>query len=267
MSVGAAAPPPPAGDRRPWVLLRGLARDQRHWGDLPARLQAVLPAGTPVLALDAPGNGARWRERSPARVDAMAQDARAQLAARGATGPVHVLALSLGAMVAVDWAARHPAELASLVLVNTSLRPFSPPWQRLRAANWPRLLKLLLTRPDAATLERAVLQLTSARPDAHAAQVLPAWVRWRAQAPVRPANVARQLAAAARCRAPRTPPPLPITWLVGAGDRLVDPRCTDRAAAAWGGPVRRHPWAGHDLPLDDPDWVVSAVLQHVAARA
>ena len=49
--------------------------------------------------------------------------------------------MSLGAMVAVDWAARHPEELAGCVLINTSLRPFSPWYQRLRPANYGALLR------------------------------------------------------------------------------------------------------------------------------
>ena len=44
-----------------------------------------------------------------------------------------------------------------------------------------------------------------------------------------------------------------------AGDRLVDPRCTTAIARAWGVPHELHPWAGHDVPLDDPGWVIEQV--------
>jgi hypothetical protein len=27
----------------------------------------------------------------------------------------------------------------------------------------------------------------------------------------------------------------------------------------WGWPIERHPWAGHDLPWDDPQWVISQI--------
>jgi hypothetical protein len=30
-------------------------------------------------------------------------------------------------------------------------------------------------------------------------------------------------------------------------------------AAAWGAPHREHPWAGHDLPHDDPAWTAEQV--------
>ncbi|MBI5269832.1 MAG: alpha/beta hydrolase [Burkholderiales bacterium] len=250
-----------------WVLLRGLTRDSRHWDDLPARLQAALPAGTVVRALDAAGNGARWRERSPGTVAAMTEDARASLVGLGLRGPVRLLALSLGAMVAVDWAARHPQELAGAVLVNTSLRPFSAAHERLRWGRWPAVAGALLRRPDAESLERLVLRLTSARPrTAEETDALVArWAGWRDEAPVSAANAMRQLWAAARFRAPTQPPDVPLRVLVGAGDRLVHPRCSERLAAAWGLPLQRHPWAGHDLPLDDPGWVVQAVCEADAA--
>ncbi|MCT7653648.1 hypothetical protein MBH78_00185 [Oceanimonas sp. NS1] len=47
-------------------------------------------------------------------------------------------------MVAAQWAAHYPREVAGLVLVNSS-SALSPPWQRLRPAALPLLLLTLLT--------------------------------------------------------------------------------------------------------------------------
>ena len=57
-------------------------------------------------------------------------------------GPYSVLAMSLGGMVATAWAQRYPAEVERLVLINTSMRPFSRAQQRLRRAAWPDLLRI-----------------------------------------------------------------------------------------------------------------------------
>ena len=43
-------------------------------------------------------------------------------------------------------------------------------------------------------------------------------------------------------------------------DRLVSPRCSQRLAAAWKVPLALHPSAGHDLPLDDPDWLLAQLV-------
>ena len=54
--------------------------------------------------------------------------------------------MSLGAVIATAWAARHPQELAGAVLINTSMCP-SPPQQRLRPHSLLPLLRLLLAAP------------------------------------------------------------------------------------------------------------------------
>jgi pimeloyl-ACP methyl ester carboxylesterase len=263
-------PPAPATDAPVWVLLRGLSRGQDHWGDFPARLQATWPHAQ-VITPDLPGNGRRHGERSPARLAAMTDDVRAQVqrqvgAQAGAAldRPVHLLALSLGAMVACDWAHRHPAEVARLVLINTSLRRHSPWHHRLQPAALGRLLRCLATRADATTWERTILALTTHRPR-QPAQTLAAWVALRRQQPVQPANLLRQLWAAARHASPARPPPVPTLLLASSADRLVNVRCSQALAQAWHCPLRPHPWAGHDLPLDDPDWVLQQLSAWLAA--
>lgn len=245
-----------------WVLLRGLTREQGHWGAFTTTLARALP-GAQVLALDLPGSGEWHRERSPARVEAMAEHCRAQLQRRGVAPPYRVLALSLGAMVATAWAEHHPTELAAAVLINTSLRPFSPFHQRLRPRNYATLLRVALAPLSARDRERAVLQLTSRGRD-HGSAVLDAWVAIRRERPVAAANALRQLWAAARYRAPLAKPAVPLLLLASDGDTLVDMHCSLAVARHWACPIAIHPWAGHDLPLDDGRWVAQQVRDWAA---
>ena len=127
-----------------WVLLRGLTREARHWGDMPLLLAQQLESNdaTPppaVTTLDLPGNGAAASQTSPCSVRAMVEAARQQLAATGARPPYALMAMSLGGMVATDWAQRYPDEVARLVLINTSMRPYSRFTERLRPASWARV--------------------------------------------------------------------------------------------------------------------------------
>lgn len=248
-----------APDDLPWVLLRGLTREAGHWGPLPALLAERLP-GTRILTIDLPGAGERHAMRSPTSIRATMDDCRAQLQALGVTR-CHLLAMSLGAMVAVEWAHRHPQEIASAVLVNTSLRPFSAWHQRLRPRHYPALIGVLWPGRDAHTREAVVLRLTSRRrfTAAQRIAVIDAWVALRERHPVSMTNALRQLLAAARYRAPAQAPNVPLRVLVGAGDGLVDPGCSRRLAQAWQLPIAEHPTAGHDLALDDPDWVATQV--------
>lgn len=246
-----------------WVLLRGLTRERRHWGGFPELFRERLGAGA-VVTPDLPGNGRLHHLPSPLRVDGMVDYLRGELRRQGHVPPYSLLALSLGGMVATAWAATYPEELRAAVLVNTSLRPFGRFYQRLRPAAYPALGGVLLAGGDAARRERLVWRLTSNRA-APEAGLLDAWSAWRRECPVATGNVLRQLLAAARCRAPARPPPLPVLLLASAGDRLVDCACSRRLAAAWGAPLAVHPTAGHDLPLDDGPWVVQQVLDWLRA--
>jgi pimeloyl-ACP methyl ester carboxylesterase len=106
--------------------------------------------------------------------------------------------------------------------------------------------------------EATILRLTSARPAEHA-DAPPAWAAISAARPVSAGNAFRQLLAAAKYRAPREKPPVPLLLLAGAGDGLVDPRCSQALARHWGATLLMHPSAGHDLPLDDGPWVAAEV--------
>ena len=236
-----------------WVLLRGLTRERRHWGTFPDVLAAHAP-GAQIVALDLPGNGTLNGLRSPWRVEAMAAHCRAALRARGMAPPYAVLGMSLGAMVATAWAVQAPHEVERLVLVNTSLRPFSRFHERLRPANYGPLLRLALWPQTDAAREAAVLALTSRRTEA--AQVLDDWIAIRRSAPVSRANALRQIVAAARFTAPRVAPVGDVLVLTSACDGLVSTRCSAQLARAWHCRIATHPTAGHDLPLDDADWLV-----------
>jgi len=240
-----------------WIFLRGLSRESGHWGGFVDTFQSSFPSD-PLVLLDLPGNGVLHHQNSPTHVPAMVEAYRTQLAQRGMAPPYHLLALSLGGMVAVAWAQTHPHEVAGQVLINTSMRPFSPFYQRLRPANYLLLLRLVLPGCSDAVLERTVLNMTSAcaNPD-----VLDDWLALRQRHPVSTRNTLAQLLAAARFQATRRPPPVATLVLASTHDQLVSVRCSLALAAAWRSPLQVHPWAGHDLPLDDGAWVTQQIAQ------
>jgi pimeloyl-ACP methyl ester carboxylesterase len=243
--------------KAPWILLRGLVRESRHWGCFSDDF-GLANLDVPVVALDLPGNGLLYRQQSPANVLGMVDAYRAQLAALGLHAPYRLLAVSMGAMVAAEWSHRYPHEVVAQVLINTSMRPFSAFYQRLRPHNYGTLFRLIAMQKTVMQWEQAVLQLSTHR--AHP-EVLPYWQALREQCPVSRTNALRQLWAAARYRANVHRPAALTLVLVSAQDALVCAACSHALAVAWGAAVAVHPTAGHDLTLDDGPWVAARVVE------
>lgn len=240
-----------------WLLLRGLMREQRHWEGFTARLQRCFPDARVMLA-DLPGFGLEYHLSSPSRIPDITDWLRERWQAERSKGPLRLLTLSLGGMVAIDWASRYPAELHSVVLINSSLAGISPCYHRLRPqVYWP-LLKWCLWQRDPLLQEAAILQLTSRR-FADDVSILTRWVSYAREYPPARRNTLRQLLAALRYRSPSTRPQVPMLVLNSLADQLVNPRCSQAIAEHWQLPLRRHPDAGHDLPLDAPNWVCKQI--------
>ena len=242
-----------------WIFLRGLVRESAHWDGFPGRFSEGIPNSGVFLA-DLPGNGRHWRLPSPGSIPVMMEFARREaLDARGPVPqpkPCYLFAISLGGMVALEWLHRFPGEIAGAVLVNTSLRGLSPIHQRLCWRVWPSLLATAFQQQPQ-TRERAILELTShqaAKPD-----LVEARAEAYRQHPISRANLFRQLKAAAGYQPPPQQPATPLLLLNSRGDRLVNPACSEALSRHWNVPLATHPWAGHDLPLDDPDWVLAEV--------
>jgi pimeloyl-ACP methyl ester carboxylesterase len=245
-----------------WVFLRGLTREARHWGDFPVRFQAAFAGeldAADIVCPDLPGNGRLHAAVSPISIDAMVESCRATLKAQGRPPPYHLLALSLGGMVALAWAARHAEECRAAVLISTSVRPYCTLLERLRPQAWSTLLRLLPARGIAR--ERAILELTSARAS-ESQSLLPIWADYARESPVTRLGAMRQLLAAARFAMPQRPA-VPLLILAGAADRMVHPDCSRRLARIWQADFALHPGAGHDVPLDAGEWVAREVRRWI----
>lgn len=240
-----------------WILLRGLTRETRHWGPFPAMLRDAAKTDS-LLQLDLPGNGALANLHAPAQVAQMLGFVRLAVLQSSVPGPYRVLAMSLGGMVATAWAQQYPDEIERLVLINTSMRPFSRATERLRPQAWPGLLSVAANWRNAYEAEAEIHRLTC-NEQGSIADDLAAWTAIRDSAPVSRANALRQLWAAARFNAAPAAPRCATLILASAQDKLVNPVCSEKVATAWGAAHVRHPWAGHDLPHDDPAWTSETV--------
>jgi len=254
-------------ENRTWILLRGLVREQRHWGDFPKLLQFNFPDDD-ILLYDFPGNGHRSKEKSVTTIAAMVADLRKFIQTQSIDKPVHIIALSLGAMVAVEWMNRYPQECAASVLISTSLRGLNPFYQRLLPATYITVFKSFLIPGNIRQVETRSLNFISniVSSDKSMSEItINSWVKYAQQCPVSGLNGLRQLLAANRFQVPAKCPDVPMLILSSAADKLVSPQCSITLADHWNLPIHTHDRAGHDIPLDDSNWVCEKIRRWLAS--
>lgn len=239
-----------------WLLVRGLSRDRRHWGGFAEQFAADL--GVRVATVDAPGFGTEHTRLSPASIPAITDDIRARFDPGDTEWSI--LGLSLGGMVALDWITRYPKDFQRCVTVNTAApRVFRPHYLRLEAL---RVFAGKTWRtPDAH--ESAIIALSANSPDLDRPALAAEWARFHHEAPASEASVRAQVRAATTFQLPRTIP-VPLLVLAATKDRLADHRMSRSIATQLDAPLRLHPTAGHDLPLDDGPWITAQIRQWTA---
>ena len=239
------------------LLLRGLSREQRHWGSFLDVLLSQSP-GTRVFCLDLPGTGTEFRRESPATIRGIVEDLRSRwlLLRESHAEPWSLFAISLGGMVAMDWCAAYPDDFASVILCNTSAANLSRPWRRFDARILPLALQSMTER-DPVRREKIVLRMTT-RLQPQLEPTATRWASYQKDRPVSRATILKQLWAAARFVAPDRLL-MPTLIVAGGRDPMTDPSCPRKLSAHFGAPLEVHPEAGHELALDAPEWLAARI--------
>lgn len=234
-----------------WLFLRGLSRESAHWQDFVDRCAQQL--GWQCHSIDLPGFGSQYLRRSPLSIAGIRQDLQTRFAAASQES-FGIVALSLGGMVALDWLDSAPQQVSRVILINSSSSD-CPIWQRLRPSLLLPLSRALCAR-RIEHQEQAVLKMVSNYHSGDSA-LLEHYCALRHRHPSQRRNVLRQLWAASRFRAPKVLPANTLRVLASQQDRMVSWRCSEYLANAYDAPLALHPSAGHDLPLDAPEWLIA----------
>ncbi len=241
-----------------WLLLRGLARDARHWGNFPQVFERHVE-NSEAHVLDLPGFGSERHRRSPFSVRGMTHDLRQrwQDLKGQEEEPWGILAVSLGGMIAMDWVSRFPEDFANAVIINCSSRDTSPAYRRLQPHALQQFIKVTRAKTNH-DKENYILHLNSNITINKKPELVEQWAQMADEQPNPANNNLIQLSAAVRFNAP---PSLHARTLFisSLADRLSHPRCTWELAHRFKAPVVFHDTAGHDLPLDAPEWVANQV--------
>jgi len=250
------------GHKMDLLLIRGLSRETRHWAEFPDRLRESEFVGNLTL-LDLPGNGQHHKLKAPLKISEYTDFLRTEWLKSRTIGCSGIIGISLGGMVALDWASRF-SDFQQAVIINSSSSSHTGIQQRLRIKSLTAILGILFS-PAIANRERKILELT-VNNQKIASNYSKRWGILGAQFPLRRINLLRQLFAAGRF----VPDPVHdcrLLFVRSSGDRLVDPHCTAFLHQILGGKLVTHDSAGHDIPLEDPQWLIEQIVAELASNS
>ncbi len=242
--------------QRQWIIVRGLGREGEHSLEFIEKLRKADPESE-VKCIDLPGAGEFYKLSSPMTIEAIAEFVYLQLKNDPHTER-YIVSISLGSMVVAALLQSYPEVARGAVFTNTSFSNLSPFYHRLQLEAYMHLYRAI-TATDSEERERAVLDMVSNRPDRH--DFIKPWAQISKKRPVGALNFFKQLFAAATYSLSTHKPQLPMLVLTSSQDRMVKPECSQKLSSYWDLPIETHPTAGHELWLDDSDWVIEKIMQ------
>ena len=241
-----------------FVLLRGLAREAKHWGEFETALSNASYCQK-IIMCDFPGVGIHHNMTGPASirqiVDFIKSNHHSQLEKEK---PLFLIGLSLGGMVAYEYLKQHPGLFEKVAIINSSFRGLSPLYHRVKPGAIVQLLRIMAEKQHTKR-EASILRLIS---NFHTQdqKVLHKFVEICNKRPVKIRNVVNQLIAASRYRFKLAKiPEFKGLVLCSREDRMVSYQCSHAFAKALQWPIAEHSLAGHDLPLDAPEWIIKEI--------
>jgi len=247
------------------VLLRGLARWSEHWLGFDEKL---IEQGFRVIMVDNRGfgrsNGAQNAEDFS--LYDLADDV-AQIISRESPAGVHIVGLSLGAMIGLVLAATKPQLIRSLIMVNSSVGSSGLP--RLGRQALLVIIQVLLSgRRSYGALARLLLGPNTSLEKRE--KLAAAWAAIDADAKISVRQLWRQLKAARAFSGSvdMAAVQCPVTIVRCDGDQFVDPRNSNFIHKFIShSELVAHPLAGHELAVDDPEWFVKTIKDAVNKSA
>lgn len=241
-----------------WVLIRGIMSESFHWWDFIPLLNKQFPRDHFYTA-DILGNGQSCHLKTPLCIKKNITHLRGQAPKKGKK---ILLGFSLGGMLSLEWAHHHPEDVKAIVLINCSFNN-SPFYQRLTPYSVSKIIKSALIK-DHHAREEMILHLTTSNLSPQKRKLVAQhWGERGLAYRVKPMNFFRQLYIASKIQQ-RATQKAPVLILSSSQDKVVHPECSQRIAHKWNLELHTHPYAGHDLTLDDPQWVLEKLQDFVS---
>lgn len=239
------------------LLLRGLGRSKGHWHHFPNQLKEIDQL---VYSLDLPGNGELSKINSPQNISDYTDFLRTsfQKIDHG-HGPKILIAISLGGMVALDWISRHSSDFDQVFVINSSAKNVIPIFKRFNLSMLKNIKSIFLSTPY--QREKAILEFTL-----NLKQVDDDLINSNIRAVSETSafkNYFNQILAASKFSLPKINDTKKLHIITSKGDRLVSFESSINISNFYNCSLDIHPTAGHDLPLDDPEWLFKIIKSYL----
>ncbi len=242
------------------VLIRGIMSSSLHWWDFLPMMRTQFPKSQ-IYTPDILGNGLHFEMATPTKLEHNILGLRKQVPS---SKKKIIIGFSLGGMFAIEWALKHPEEVEAIILINTSLSGTSL-FKRFTPRSFFKILLSGMSK-DLRKREESILKLTTKLKQEQLPQIAEVFMTIEKKHPTKTTNFFRQLYLATKVSLKNNMPSVPILILNSEMDQIVDPRCSHKISKTWNIPVVAHPTAGHDLTLDDPQWVAEQIQNWLLAQ-
>lgn len=244
------------------VLLRGLVREKEHWGDFRHKVEKAFPEAK-IITPEIQGVGDYIDITSPDNfsqmIDFMRSNHQEVFESEQQT---IVMAMSLGGMIARQWIEMYPQDFSKVILVNTSFKGINPLFNRLRPMAIANFAKIFFS-PSIEKRESSIVKMVSNNNTNHK-EIIANWIDIQNKRPVKRASFLNQIKAALTFNPPKTwPNNLGLLIIAAKADRLCSYKSSLKLHELWGGQYLEHPTGGHDLPIDDGDWLIQQMSKWI----
>ncbi|MCP4911649.1 MAG: alpha/beta hydrolase [Oligoflexia bacterium] len=239
------------------LLLRGLGRTSAHWLDFPEHLKNNLSMVNEVKCIDLPGFGHESDEASPLTIKGITDFVFSKFELLPTSPNWITISVSLGGMVNMHWLSdtERSAHIKGSIIINSSSSDIAHPFERASIKSLSKIIKAGISR-DNYVKEKHIASFVNHQCPSE--ETLKRLAKVNDQFPIKIPSFIKQLLAASHFKSPQYLY-RPTLFVRSKNDVMVNPVCSERLASKYNCQLETHPSAGHDLPIEDPAWLVEKV--------
>lgn len=242
------------------VFLRGFSRDHRHWGEFIPKVKSSF-SDAEVFTPDLPGFGFKNDINSPTSIEEIADSVYESEGYEDFHNRYEnrlIFGLSLGGMVSLELARKHPHLWTGCILANSSQKKGTYPWERVNLRYLPQITDAFLRGP-VERREALLFDVTTTR-KFDKEKVVNDWVKFYKDRPCTLANILAHLRASSSFAVDfKIDAKVKGLIMASRDDKLVKSSSSRKIAKLLNWSLETNIQAGHDITHDDPYWVIDTI--------